>query len=155
MRDAGAKRSARCGVVDVKFAVGRVVRIEREPEQPLFAAPNDSARDIEIRRRVYDAGRQVDNFDLPRLLHNEKTTTVSRRLRCEKRRVKTARDPLRVECRKGRLRWHERREEDCKKDSERWPRRGFRMRDHKHRLSAAPREKQRQSKKLEGCAPSA
>ena len=80
MADAVTKRAAGCGVVDVKAAVGRVVRIKGEPEQTLLVAARlDPGVNVEKRCRIHRARGEINDENLTRLLDDENPAYVARR----------------------------------------------------------------------------
>jgi hypothetical protein len=87
------KFPAGSGVVKVKSAVGRIVWVEGEAEQPLLRAPgSDFGCDVEERGSVHSPLRQLDNADLSRPLHNKEPPRIARRGGEEKWLIESARD---------------------------------------------------------------
>src|SRR2546426_822853 len=95
LRDVAYDRLAsdwRCGVRDIESAVDRIVRIERHTEQPWFGREEDFVGDIEKRYRIHRSGWEVDDFDLPRVFHHEKSARIPGRSSYCIRTVEAARD---------------------------------------------------------------
>src|SRR5678816_512180 len=79
MADAVPERSAGRGVVDVKAAVGRIVRIKGESEQTLLVAARlDPGVNVEKRCRIHRARREINDENLTRLLDDENPAGVAR-----------------------------------------------------------------------------
>ena len=79
MGDAVSERPAGRGIVDVKPAVARVIRIEGKAEQSLLiAARLDPGMNVEEGRRIDCARREINDENLTRLLDDENPIRVAR-----------------------------------------------------------------------------
>ena len=80
MSHAIAKRASRHGKIEIKFSIARVIRIERHPEQALFARrAREHSVDVEKRRFAELKSSQVQHENLPGLLDNKKMIHIARR----------------------------------------------------------------------------
>src|SRR5262249_26078560 len=87
----------RCGVGDIESAVDRIVRIKGHSEQPWFVTGEEFGGDIEKRYRIHRSRCELDDLDLPCVLHHEKPAGIPGRSSHAKRLVEAARDQHRLE----------------------------------------------------------